>query len=97
MAVPPEFAWLVPVVIPLVIGLLVGAIIRRTLKLVMTVGALVIVLVALGFISLTFQDIYDSAMEVLPSVINTGQGVLDALPYSSTAFLIGVALGLWKG
>ncbi len=97
MSVPQEFAWLFPVVFPLLIGLLVGVIIRRSMKLVISIVALVIILVATGYISLTYQGIFDRAMDILPRLIETGQGALDSLPYSSTAFLIGLALGLWKG
>ncbi len=97
MSVPPEYAWIVPIIIPLVIGLLIGAIVRRTSKLVMTVSALVVILVATGYVSLTVQDIYDKAMEVLPRLFESGEGFLDAIPYVSTAFLIGLGIGLWKG
>ena len=97
MSVPPEVAWIVPIAVPFIIGLLVGAAIKRTLKLVMIIAALVIVLVATGALSLTFRDIYDKAMDFLPTLIDLGGGLKDVLPYSSVAFLIGLALGLWKG
>lgn len=97
MSVPPEVAWIVPILVPFIIGLLVGAAIKRTLKLVMIITALVIVLVATGALSLTFRDIYDKAMEVLPTLVDLGGGLKDVLPYSSVSFLIGLALGLWKG
>jgi uncharacterized membrane protein (Fun14 family) len=97
MAIPAEFAWLLPTVIPLVIGLLAGVIIKKTSKLIFAIVALIIMLVAIGAISLTFQDVYSKTLEMLPRIINTGQSILDVLPYSSTAFLIGLALGLWKG
>ena len=97
MVVPPEFAWIVPVVIPFIIGLLIGFIVKRTVKLVFLVIALVIVLVAVGYVSFTFQGIYDKAMEFLPTIVEMGGGFKNVLPYSSVAFLIGLALGLWKG
>jgi uncharacterized membrane protein (Fun14 family) len=97
MTVPPEFAWIVPVVIPFIIGLLVGFIVKRTVKWIFCVVALVLVLAATGYVSFTFQDIYDSAMSFLPKIIETGMGLKDVLPYSSATFLIGLALGLWKG
>ncbi|KUO40884.1 MAG: hypothetical protein AVW06_05055 [Hadesarchaea archaeon DG-33-1] len=97
MSVPPEVAWIVPIAVPFIIGLLVGAAIKRTLKLVMIIAALVIVLVATGALSLTFTDIYDKAMEFLPRLVDLGGGLKDVLPYSSVSFLIGLALGLWKG
>lgn len=97
MSVPPEYAWVVPVIVPLLIGLLVGAIIKRTIKLVLAAVGLVILLIATGYLTLTYLDLYDSAMKLLPKVISTGQGALDVLPYSSATFLIGLALGLWRG
>ncbi len=97
MSAPPEYVWLVPIIIPLVIGLLLGAIVRRTIKLVMTVSALVIILVAAGYISLTVQDIYDKAMETLPRLFDTSYEVINVIPYASAALLIGLGIGLWKG
>ncbi len=97
MSVPIEYAWIVPIAVPLVIGLLVGAIIRKTMKLIMTLSALIIILVATGYITLTVQDIYDQAMHVLPRLFDSGIGLIDTIPYASTAFLIGLGIGLWKG
>jgi uncharacterized membrane protein (Fun14 family) len=97
LEIPVEYAWLVPILIPLVIGLLVGAIIKRTIKIVILIVALVIILIATSVISMTFQDVFNNAMDVLPQVMSTGEGALDVLPYSSSAFLIGLGLGLWKG
>lgn len=94
---PVEFAWLVPVVAPFVVGLLIGAIIRRTMKLVTLLAALVIVLVVTGFLNMTFQDLMDKAMEMLPRIVTTSRDAVNLLPYSSTSFLIGLAIGLWKG
>lgn len=97
MSVPPEVAWIVPIVVPFIIGLLVGAAIKRALKLMMVIVAIVIVLVATGAVSLTFRDIYDQALKLLPTLKELGGGILGVLPYSSVAFLIGLALGLWRG
>jgi len=97
MSIPPEIAWIVPVVVPFIIGLLVGAVIKKALTLVVLIIALVIVLVATGVVSLTFQDIWEKAMQFLPRLYETGSGLINVLPYSSAAFLVGLALGLWKG
>jgi len=97
MTVPTELAWIVPVVVPLIIGLLVGFIVKRSTKLVFCIIALVIVLVVTGYVSFAFQDIYEKAMEFLPTIIEMGGGLKNILPYSSIMFLIGLALGLWKG
>jgi uncharacterized membrane protein (Fun14 family) len=94
MSIPPEIAWLVPVVLPFIIGLLVGAIIKRGLKLLVVVAALIIVLVATGILSLTISGLYAAAMQFLPRLYDLGHGWLNVLPYSSVAFLVGLALGL---
>ena len=97
MVTSPEIAWIVPVIIPAIMGLLVGLIVKRSIKLMFTIIALVVLLVLTGFISLTFQDVFDQAMKFLPRIIGTGSGLIDVLPYSATTFIIGLALGLWKG
>ncbi len=97
MSVPPEYAWLFPIIIPLVIGLLLGAIIRRTIKLVIAISSLITILAATGYVSLTVHDIYDTSMEVLPRLFDSGYGLLDVIPYASASLLIGLGIGLWKG
>jgi uncharacterized membrane protein (Fun14 family) len=94
MAIPPEIAWLIPIVLPFIIGLLVGAIVKRAFKLLIAVVALIIVLAATGVLSLTFSNFYDAALNFLPKLYDVGNGLLNFLPYSSVAFLIGLALGL---
>jgi uncharacterized membrane protein (Fun14 family) len=94
MSIPPEIAWLIPVVLPFIIGLLVGAVIKRALKLLILVVVLVIVLIATGILSLTFSGLFAEAMKFLPKLYDLGHGWLNVLPYSSIAFLIGLALGL---
>lgn len=63
------------------------------MKLLLLLAALVIVLVATGVLSVTFSDIFDQAMKLLPKLYDTGMGWLNVLPYSSITFLIGLALG----
>lgn len=97
MSIPPELAWIIPVVAPFIIGLLVGAIVKKAFSLVLLVVALIIVLVVVGALSITFQDIFEKAMQFLPKLYDAGMGWVNILPYSSIAFLVGLALGLWKG
>ena len=97
MTVSPEIAWIVPVIIPALIGLLVGVIVKHSMKLMFSVTALVVLLVLAGYIGITFQEVFDQAMRFLPRIIGTGSGIIDVLPYSTVTFLIGLALGLWKG
>ena len=97
MTTPPEIAWIIPVIVPLIIGLLVGFIVKHTIKLMFAIVALVILLVLTGLVSITYQDIFDQALKLLPRIIGTGSGLIDVLPYSTITFIIGLALGLWKG
>ena len=94
---PPEIAWIVPVVVPLIIGVLTGVIMKHTIKLLFTIAALVILLVVFGAISISYQDIFNQALLLFPRLISIGSGFADILPYSSLTFIIGLALGLWKG
>jgi uncharacterized membrane protein (Fun14 family) len=93
MSIPPDIAWLIPVVLPFIIGLLVGVVVKKGLKLLIAVAALLIVLVATGVLSVSFSGLYDQAMKFLPKLYNAGHGWLNVLPYSSVAFLVGLALG----
>ena len=97
MSISPEIAWLVPVVLPFIIGLLVGVLIRKGLKLLTILAALIIVLVVTGFLSVSYSDLFNQAMKFLPQLYNVGQGWLNVLPYSSITFLIGLALGFVFG
>jgi uncharacterized membrane protein (Fun14 family) len=93
MSIPPEIAWIIPVVLPFIIGLLVGAVLRKTMKLLILVVALIIILVATGILSITFTGLFAQAMQFLPKLYDVGHGWLNVLPYTSISFLIGVALG----
>jgi len=95
--IPPDIAWIVPVFMPCIIGLLVGVVVKKSIKVLFALGALLILLVLTGYVSLTYQDVFDQAMKFLPKIIQTGSGFLEVLPYSATTFIIGLAVGLWKG
>ncbi|MFH1820895.1 MAG: hypothetical protein ABH852_00410 [Methanobacteriota archaeon] len=97
MSIPPEIAWIVPIVVPFVLGLLVGVVVKKAMNLLLIIAALVIVLIATGAVSLTFQDLFEKAMQILPKFYESGNGLLNVLPYSSVTFLVGLALGLWRG
>jgi uncharacterized membrane protein (Fun14 family) len=97
LTIPPEIALIVPIVVPFIIGLLIGLIVKRAIKLIFALILLILVLVVTGYVSFTFQDLYDRAMEFLPVLIDLGSGLGNVLPYSSLTFIIGLLLGLWKG
>jgi uncharacterized membrane protein (Fun14 family) len=93
MSIPPEIAWIIPIVLPFIIGLLVGVVTKKGLKLLIAIVALVIVLVATGLLSVSFSGLFDAAMQFLPKLYDLGTRWLNVLPYSSITFLIGLALG----
>ena len=91
------YEWLVPLVVPFILGLLVGVIIKKTVKLLFVIAALVIVLVATGALSLGVGDLWEKAKDALPQIAGQQDVLLNVLPYTSAGFLIGLALGLWRG
>lgn len=93
--IPPEIAWIIPLASPFIIGLLLGLAIKRIFKPTLLIIVLAIILATLLFVSISFQDIYESAMEFLPKIINLGSGLINSLPYILTSFLVGLALGLF--
>ena len=97
--IPPEFAWILPIIIPLILGLIVGIIVKRALKLILAIVLLLAVLFVIGYTlalpSLT--DIANSALKYLPQIWSGASPFINLLPYSSIFFIIGLILGLWKG
>ena len=93
MSIPPELAWIIPVILPFIIGLLVGAILKKGFKLLMLVIVLIIVLIATGVLSLTFSNLFTQAMKILPKLYDVGADWLNVLPYSTITFVIGLVLG----
>ncbi len=91
------YEWLIPLVVPFIIGLLVGVIIKKTVKIIFVLVALVIVLVATGALSIGVSDLWSNATELLPKIADQRDVILNVLPYTSAGFLIGLALGLWRG
>jgi hypothetical protein len=86
-----------PIILPFVIGLLVGVIIRQSIKMMISFTILVAILVFTGYLSLTFQDVFNQVMINLSKLIQTGTGLIEVLLNSTTTFLIGLLLGFWKG
>lgn len=98
MIIPAEYSWVIPIIIPLIIGLFIGIIIKRTIKLAIVILALILILGALGYITLpSIQDVVQKASEYLPKIWSEAGDLINILPYSSITFIIGLLLGLWKG
>lgn len=90
--------FLVAALVPLILGFIVGVIIRSALKIGIAIAILIVILIAAGIIS------PDQVLQPLLSIVKSGpslvpyaQRVAGYLPYSSLTFLIGLAVGLWKG
>lgn len=98
MEISADYAWIIPLVVPLIIGLLLGVILKRTVKLAILLVALIIVLGAVGYTQLpTIHEILAKALTYLPIIRKEAGVLVNILPYSSATFLIGLAIGLWKG
>ncbi|MEM2875293.1 MAG: hypothetical protein QW567_04675 [Candidatus Hadarchaeales archaeon] len=96
MSMPPELAWLVPILVPFIIGFLVGALVKKSFKVVLLFVILIAVLVFTGILNLSFSDLWERAMEYLPKIAGQAGGWLNLIPYTSLTFIIGFVLALWK-
>lgn len=90
--------WLIPVAITFVIGVLVGALVKQGLKLLIGLIALIGVLSAAGYVGVPgVKEIFDRGMEQFPKLFGEAQTWFNMLPFGSISFLLGLALGFWKG
>jgi uncharacterized membrane protein (Fun14 family) len=85
----------------LAIGFLVGVVLKKTVKLGLAILALVGLLVATGYINLQLNDSSKITIYRVFSGASTAasqaSAVASILPITSAAFLVGLALGIWKG
>ena len=87
--------------IVLALGFLVGVVIKKTVKLGLAILSLVVFLVATGYINLQLR--YSSETTIYrvfsqaPTVASQASAFANVLPITSAAFLVGLALGIWKG
>ena len=90
--------FLVAAIVPLILGFIVGVIIRSALKIGIAIAVIIILLIATGIISpnQVLQPLLSWAKSG-PNLVSYAQRVAGYLPYSSLTFLIGLAVGLWKG
>lgn len=96
--VPPEYAWIIPLAVPFLIGLFAGVIVKRALKLILVIIALIIILVVVGYTQFpSTETLIKDALNYLPIIQEKASPLVNILPYTSASFLIGLALGLWKG
>ena len=97
---PPDLSttFLVAAILPLIIGFIVGVIIKSVFKIGIAIAVLLLILISLGII--TPNQVLKPLLSVLKSGSSLGpyaQRVAGYLPYSSLTFIIGLAVGFWKG
>ena len=85
----------------LAIGFLVGIVLKKTVKLGLAILSLVGLLVATGYINLQLSNsskttIY-RAVSLIPTAASQASAAASILPITSAAFLVGLAIGIWKG
>ena len=83
---------------PFIVGLLVGVLAKRILSAALVLIALFVVLVALGYLSPSqVSSILQQLGYAAKDALQYAMKFKDAVPTASLAFLIGLAIGLWKG
>ena len=92
---------IVPALVVLAIGFLVGIVLKKTVKLGLAILSLAGLLVATGYINLQLSE---PSTATTYRVFSQGQQAAsqastfaNILPITSAAFLVGLALGVWKG
>jgi len=97
---PPDGSttFLAAILVPLILGFLVGTIARGIFKVAVAIGVLVLLLIALGMIS------PEQVIGPVIALFRTGSTYTDKvrqiagyLPYSSLTFIVGLAVGFFKG
>jgi hypothetical protein len=90
--------FLVAAILPLIIGFIVGIIIKSIMKIGLALAILVIILILLGIVT------PDQIITPLMGLVKSGPGLTSGvqrlasyLPYSSLTFIVGLAIGFFKG
>ncbi|WP_069807810.1 hypothetical protein [Vulcanisaeta thermophila] len=80
------------------LGLLVGILIRRLISVALIILAIVILLIALGYVHpSTIMAILEELGYEASVAYAKAQQIIGVIPYSSLAFIIGLVIGLIKG
>lgn len=100
LILPPALntTFIVSIVAPFIIGFLVGIIIKSAIKVGFAILFLIIILIFLGILSP--QQVIGWAVSIVKSgsaVTTKAEQIAGYLPYSSVTFLIGAAIGFFKG
>ncbi|MDT7861786.1 MAG: hypothetical protein RRA45_06200 [Saccharolobus sp.] len=89
---------IVSLVIAFILGLLIGLLIRKVIQIGLILLAIVIILIAIGYISP--QDVINFLHTVsskLPYILSKAEELKLIIPYDSIAFIIGFIIGIIKG
>lgn len=97
---PPDtsLTFVAALAVPLILGFLVGIVLKSVVKIGVALVLIIIILIAVGILS------PDMVIGEFVSLFRTGQSMIvkvdqiaGYLPYSSLTFIIGVAIGFFKG
>ncbi len=81
-----------------ILGLLVGILIRRLIGVALVLLAIVVLAMALGYLSpSTLATLLHYAGYTMSIAYAKAQQFMGSIPYSSLAFIIGLIIGLIKG
>jgi uncharacterized membrane protein (Fun14 family) len=87
--------------IVLAIGFLVGVVLKKTVKLGFAIVSLVVLLVATGYVNFQLSETTTTTIyrvfSQAPTIASQTSIFASILPITSAAFLVGLALGIWKG
>ena len=84
--------------VSVLLGLLVGYLVKNIIKIGLTILAIIIILIAIGAISPhTVISGIETVTNYTPQIEKYVSQILTYLPYNSLLFIIGFAIGLWKG
>lgn len=87
---------LIPYVIPFLIGLIVGLLVRTMLKLAVSILALAVLLSWGGYAGFpSVKELFQRAEATLPKIFGEGKGLLNSLPITAPAFVLGLVIGIW--
>jgi len=84
--------------VPLVLGFLVGIVARSAVKIGVAIAIIALILIAIGFI--TPNQVIQPLVALFksgPTLASDVERIAGYLPYSSITFLIGLAIGFFKG
>jgi len=85
----------------LAIGFLVGIVLKKTVNLGLAILSLDGLLIATGYVNLRLNDSTKTTIyrvfSQAPAAASHASAVASILPITSAAFLVGLALGIWKG